>query len=68
MLVLIGGPILTLRGREREMAPASSFVPRGVSPSMLPLWDMLQDEQITSPLCAPGSLQVTVSTLCSWAV
>lgn len=37
-------------GQGREMAPASSFVPEGVSPWILPLWD----EQITSVLCTPG--------------
>ena len=39
-LVPIGGPMLMLRGREREMAPVSSFVSGGVSPCMLSLWDM----------------------------
>lgn len=41
----------------------SAFVPRGISPRMLPLWDTLQSEQLTSPLCAPGALQITGSTL-----
>lgn len=38
----------------REMVPASSFVPGGVSLWMVPLWDALRDEQIISPLCAPA--------------
>lgn len=40
------------------MMLASSFIPGGLSPWML-LWDV----QITSPLCAPGALQMAVSRL-----
>ena len=31
---------------------------------MLPLWDTLWDEQITSPLCALGASQIALSMLC----
>lgn len=31
---------------------------------MLPLWDMLQDEELTSPMCAPDALQIAVPMLC----
>lgn len=34
-----------------------------VSLCMRSLWDMLQNEQITSQLCAPGALQITVFSL-----
>ena len=46
------------------MVPASFFVPGRVFLWMLPLWDMLQDEQISFSMCVPGTLQITVSILC----
>ena len=45
------------------MVLAYSFLPRGVSLWTLSLWYTIQDEQIPSPACAPGALQITVSML-----
>ena len=49
-------------GWGRKMVPASSFVPKDASPWMLPLRETLWEQQIISPLCAPGILQMAVST------
>ena len=63
VLVAIGISVLILRSRGRDKVLISSFVPRGVSLGILPLWDMLQEEQITSLLCALGTLSIAISTL-----
>lgn len=49
------------QGREKVLA--SSFDPGEVSPLMLPLWNMLQEKQITFMLSTPGALQIVVATL-----
>lgn len=49
-------------GRRREMTPAVSFVPGEASLWTLPVREVLPEEQIASPLCAPGIFQITVST------
>ena len=41
MLILQMGPVVMLKDGGREIAPASSFVLRGVHPCALPLWDTL---------------------------
>ena len=51
------------KGLRMEMAPASTFVSRGVFPWTWLLWDRLWDEHLTSPLCASGTLQIAVSML-----
>ena len=56
-------PCAYAEGQGREMALASSFVLGGVYLGLLSLWEVLQDEQITSPLCALGCLQIAVSML-----
>ena len=61
-LVPTGGSVLMLRSRGRKWHwPLPVFLEESLW--MMPVWDMLLDEQITSPLCAPGALQISVSTL-----
>lgn len=56
-------PCTYAEGWGKKMNMASSFVPRVVSPWTLPLWDIFWKEWITSPLCALGALQISVSIL-----
>lgn len=59
ILVPADGPVCILKGREGNGA----FILGGVVLWMLPLWDMLWDKQITSLLCALGTLQIAVSMM-----
>lgn len=43
--------------------PAGPCVPGGVSLGPLSLRDMLQNEQLTFPLCAPHALQIALSIM-----
>ena len=56
VLVPTGGPLLMLKVGEGKLVPARSFAPGAVFPWILPLWDMLQGEQINPPLCPRHSL------------
>lgn len=50
-------------GVRLENGTSQFFCSQRVSLWMLSLWDTLQDEWVTSPLCASGTLQISVSMI-----